>query len=272
MDNTKRPKKSQDIEIFYKGQEATINLHIDSIKETPKIIKGIIEDKATYTPINGACIKITDKSYNPICHSYSNSEGHFFIGYVFPPQIRIVSIKEGYETFSSYTYSIDDPELCNINILLRSKKCEGSIIVGVLSDQYKSPAANVIVSLKNEYDDTVYETFSNDEGYFVFENVKCGFYMISFCSYCFSEYSYHINVRGQKKLLDLGSITLERIITDCTINGLILDSNTTLPINNAVVILYDALSNTPLKVTYTNKGGVYIFYGLKVGKYFILAK
>ncbi len=233
------------------------------------IIAGKVINICDRKPISQACIKFTDKNYNPLCHCFTDEEGYFYINQYFLDTIRIIVSKKGYKTYSSCTYYITDPQLKNIIIKL-TPRCKGErIITGFVSDCDYKPAENVHVILKKEEDNCIYSTYTNENGIFIVDDVDHGFYKITFCSHMYYKYSYNI-IFDNGIILFLGETRIKKKELKGTLNGIITDEHGK-PINEAVVVLFNSKNNTPLQFTSTNENGVYLFYDLDIGRYYIVS-
>ncbi|WBW97737.1 MSCRAMM family protein [Oceanirhabdus sp. W0125-5] len=232
-------------------------------------ISGKVINECDGRPIPLACIKFTDKNYNPLYHCFTDTQGYFYIKEYFLDTIRIIVSKKGYKIFSSSIYSIKDYELKNLVVQI-SPRCEiERIITGVVCDCNYNPAENVHVILRNEDNNTIHSTYTNKNGIFVVDDVEHGYYTIIFCSYMYYKYSYNF-IFDYGKIMPLGETCIRKKDLKGTLNGIITDKEGN-PINEAIVVLFDEVDNWPLQFTRTNEKGVYLFYNLDVGRYFIVS-
>lgn len=261
--------KSQIKFINFSEEEIQLNYKFSSYGDT-SIISGKIIDVNHCYPICHACIKITDNNFTPICHCFSNNEGLFSIYGHFPKGIRIIVSKKGYQTYNSGIYSIDDVSLKNITIQINRYYQTNQIITGIVLDNNNQPAKNVHVVLINQRDESIiYSTYTNESGLFVLDDVMYCYYKILLCSHRYQNYCNYIHFN--KPIQSLGKIYLKESNLKGTLNGIITNENG-YPLPHTLVVLFDAKDDTPIQTTRTNPDGVYLFYNLVIGSYYIVAK
>ncbi|GAA0744832.1 carboxypeptidase-like regulatory domain-containing protein [Clostridium oceanicum] len=257
--------------IKHKNQEVFKNISIEDKSNTFFKITGIVQKKCTNMPINDACIKITDKNLNPICHCFSNKKGKFSFCFRFPEYIRIIVSKKNFITYSTNIYNID--QLKNdIYIFLSREEKHLSSIYGKIKDQFNNPCLNIEITLENKDKGILHKTFSNENGDFLFDNIDPNYYKLIFCSHEYEKKELCLNIKESNYLYNLGNITLNRLCLKSTIHGIIKSSSTKIPIKNALVILMDSCTNKPIQTTRTNDDGIYLFYNVCLGSYYILSK
>jgi len=232
-------------------------------------ISGRVINTCDGKPISLACIKFTDKNYNPLYHCFTDTQGYFCIKEYFLETIRIIVSKNGYKIFSSGIYSIKDYELKNIIIELSPRYKIERIITGIVCDCYYNPAKNVHVILRNEDYNSIHSAYTNKNGIFVLDDVDFGYYTIIFCSYMYYKYSYNF-IFDYGKIMSLGETCIKKRNLKGTVNGIITDKEGN-PINEALVVLFDEVDNWPLQFTRTNEKGIYLFYNLDIGSYYIVS-
>lgn len=235
------------------------------------LLKGTVKDNTTDYPLNEVCIKITDYKNNPIIHFFTDSKGFFEVKYPFPDYIKIIAAKLGYRTYSSNCMSLEE---CNkmLEIRLQPIKNQENIIIGSVKDECRNPAAFIKITLMSlTQEDKIYETYTNQQGMYVLKGVEYGIYRMIFNSPFYYSYYCFLQVNRCLKIYNIDTIYLKFRNLKGTINGIICDDDG-IGIEDALVVLINANVNKAVNFTYTNSEGVYLFYNLPVGKYYILAK
>ncbi|EYE89492.1 hypothetical protein Q428_02350 [Fervidicella metallireducens AeB] len=258
-------KTTEIIDNFY---EERLDLKLSNKKYC--LLKGIVKDNTTDYPLYEVCIKITDCRNNPIVHLFTDSKGFFEIRYPFPEQIKVIAAKSGFKTYSSDCISIEEYGKI-LNIRLQPIKNEENIIIGSVKDQCQKPGAFVKITLTSLIQkDKIYETYSNQQGMYVFKGIENGVYKMIFNSPFYYPYYCFLEINRCLRIYNLDTIYLKFRNLKGTINGIICDDG--IGIEDALVVLINANINKAIDFTYTNSEGVYLFYNLPIGKYYVLAK
>lgn len=267
----KKAAKSQNKKISCKDKKIKIDLCLEEVNIPDKvIIKGKVTDE-NLKPIKGANIKITDDNFNPINHTKTNCHGEFSL-YIFNSERLIINAEhKGFYTFTSRVYLKEEKELQNLLINLTKMSAAQNILKGKYICCFK-PVKQTEVELQSTKDKNIkYITTTNDKGIFLFYNIPSGKYILSLISndYCYKRIKICIN--HCRQFYNIGIICAKRKMKFGTVNGVITDILGN-PIDNALVVLFDAKYDTPLYATYTNEKGVYLIGGLLPGKYYIIAQ
>ncbi|MCX7884073.1 MAG: carboxypeptidase-like regulatory domain-containing protein [Caloramator sp.] len=267
----KKTAKSQNKKINFKENEIKIDLPLREVSFPNRIIiKGKIIDE-NFKPIKKAYIKITDENFNPLNHTKTNCRGEFSL-YVYKNEKLIVNAEhKGFYTFTSRVYLKDEKELQNLLIKLSRLSQIQNIIKGKYICCFK-PVKETEVELQNTKDKNIkYITSTNDKGVFLFNNIPSGKYILSLISNDYCSKNIKICICLYKQFYNIGIINAKRKIKLGTINGVITDKSGN-PIDNALVVLFDAKRNIPIYSTYTNERGVYLIGGILPGKYYIISQ
>lgn len=267
----KKTAKSQNKKISCKESEIKINLCLEEVEISDKVlIKGKIIDE-NLKPVKKAYIKITDENFNPLNHTKTNYHGEFSL-YIYNSERLIVNAEhKGFYTFTSRVYLKEEKELQNLLIKLTKMTQIQNIIKGKYICCFK-PVKQTEVELQNTKDKNIkYITTTNDKGVFLFNNIPPGKYILSLISNDYCSKKIKICISLCRQFYNIGILCAKRKMKFGTINGLITD-NFGNPIDNALVVLFDAKNDTPLYATYTNEKGVYLIGGILPGKYYIIAQ
>ncbi|SKA97214.1 Carboxypeptidase regulatory-like domain-containing protein [Caloramator quimbayensis] len=267
---SKKTAKSQNKKVSCKENEIKIDLCLEE-DEIPEriLIKGKVADE-NLKPIKGAIIKVTDENFNPLNHTKTNCHGEFSL-YISEEKIIINAEHKGFYIFTSRVYLKDEKELQNILIKLSKIKQVQNILKGKYIYNFK-PIKQIEVELENTKDKNIkYTATTNDKGVFLFSNIPIGKYILSLFSNEYCTKKIRICINNCTKFYNIGIICAKRKMKFGTVNGVITD-NSGNPIDNALVVLFDAKKNVPLYATYTNEKGVYLIGGLLPGKYYIIAQ
>ena len=77
MSKTVVPTPSKRVVIADENQVILEKVILSEITLDENTVMGNISDKHTGKPIEGACIKVCDQSYNPIAYNFSDVDGNF---------------------------------------------------------------------------------------------------------------------------------------------------------------------------------------------------
>lgn len=269
-------KKSKPKPINKKNDEISVNLILEGCNEKenikPNIIFGKVINKYTNKSLSNVCIKLMDENYTPLYHEYTNENGVFYFCKHIPKDIFIVACKEGYITYSKSYCSDNFTESKEILISMESSCKHGATVVGFVKDENCNDVTGIQVILVNKLNSKIYSsTSTSKEGLFILENISCGNYYLGFYSDTHSNTQKSIEVKDDTNILNLETIFVNSKILKGTVSGVIVD-NKKEPIENALVVLFNSKTNTPISTTYTNEKGVYLFYNLEEASYYIVAK
>ncbi|NMA66779.1 MAG: hypothetical protein GX957_11170 [Clostridiaceae bacterium] len=265
------PTPPQKVMITEENEERIQSLVLSDMIYDENTIMGNVSDKLTGKPIEGACIKVCDNEYGPIVYNFTDVDGNFSLHGNFSPNIRLITAKRGYETFSSEVFPSSSLEKRAVNIELTPAHNGGMVFYGNVRDMNRNPVKGIKITLFRSYSLNPYDfTFSNEEGLYLFDNIEPGIYRIVFQSQNFTEKVVNMEVGTQQPVVTLETVYLQRKALKGTIHGIITDSHGA-PVDKALVVLLNS-NNIPVQVTHTNQDGVYMFYRLEPGTYSIMAK
>lgn len=237
-----------------KREEIVQNLKLEKIaNQTDGGITGRVVNNAS-AAIAGVTVKVFDLNYNPIKHTMTNETGTYNISSLQPGTYLVYAIKDGYNKGTVY---------------------------GITYDKNRNPLSKIGITLSTLNDPRVVisETYSTTDGEYVFYNLTAGTYRIEASSedYILTEPFNVIVADGvnNDEILYLDKLSTAK---EGTINGIISDSETLVPIEGAFVGLYKINDEevehkeTLISVTTTNREGKYFFGYVPDGKYVIKAK
>lgn len=139
-------------------------------------------------------------------------------------------------------------------------------------DQFNQPASRVRVSLWRKGSTTpACVTHTAEDGEFVLDGLLPGAYLLQLKGSCYETAAYPVFIRKCRDLTHLGAVRIRKRRCSGTLHGIITDPHGR-PVPGALVVLFDGSDNTPLQFTRTNGEGVYLFYNLPPGCYFIKSK
>lgn len=273
---------SNNIEIN-KTEEVVQNLKLTKIDET---VDGGITGKVvnnTGTAISGVTVKVFDLNYNPIKHTMTNETGTYNILSLQPGSYLIYAVKDGYSLSEKVTVTITDESVTLPNIVLTENNVyEKGTVYGVVYDKTKTTLSKIKLTLStlNDPSTVISETYSTTDGEYVFYNLTTGTYKLEASSnnYILTE---PFNVTVADGVNNLEVLYLDKLSSakEGTINGIITDATTSVPIEGAFVGLYkvdeeeeEETTETLLSITTTNMEGKYFFGYVPDGKYVVKAK
>lgn len=264
--------------ILSKMQEAVIDLDIELVDfEIKGAITGNVVDE-NGEPIVGATVKIFDLNFNPIKHTMTDLYGEYSITNVLEGDYLIYAIKDGYNLSIKRAVNVTNLlvriEPITIKKIFNENK---NLVYGITYNMAKERLSRIKVKLVS-YDSkaVIYETLSADDGEFVLYGVPNGTYYLEAQNedYILTK-AIEVYVDGSipvKEDLFLSSNSVEK---EGTINGIIRDKETSVPISDCLVFLFeiDELGNENLiNTTITDREGKYLFGHVGQGYYIVKAK
>lgn len=257
--------------------------NISLTQSTPVLTGGItgtvIDTEAN--PVSDATVKVFDLLFNPIKHTMTNADGTYSISGLEPGDYIVYSIKDGYEISTKVQVNIQQETVVLENIVISPNilYTKGSVYGIVYDKTTNSPLANVKITLRNitDLNTIVAQTYSADDGEYVLYDLDAGTYQISALN---DDYTltvpFNITIIDNTNLKE--KLYLDKLYTakEGTINGIVKDKVTDVPIEGAFVGLYivDEVTKeeTLVKITTTNREGKYFFGYVPSGKYIVKAK
>lgn len=247
------------VHISHKNPEAYVNAILRPNTPTQKILTGRVYSE-NGCPLSNACVKITDRHYNPLQHTITDTKGCYSITYPNKGYYSIFS-KENYGT---QLLSIDDiPEIVTLKY-----EDINSIVTGrvMLNTRIKPPDFLAVLELTSP--DFSQSTTTTENGEFIFSNVPSGNYNLNIRGNNILTYNNVIFIPPSTKIMPIGLIYLEFIDIHGTLNGIITNTEG-LGLVDVTVVLYK--EGVPINCTKTIENGVYFFGNLAEGNYSIQA-
>lgn len=263
-----------------KTEEVVQNLALTKIEEE---VNGGITGRVvnnTGTAISGATVKVFDLNYNPIKHTMTNETGTYNITSLQPGTYLVYAIKDGYSISEKVTTTITDESVTLSNIVLTENVVyTKGTVYGITYDKNKTTLSKIKLTLStlNDPSTVISEAYSTTDGEYVFYNLTAGTYRLEASS---DDYilTNPFNVTVADGVNSNETLYLDKLSTakEGTINGIITDSETSVPIEGAFVGLYkvdeEENKESLLSVTTTNREGKYFFGYVPDGKYVVKAK
>lgn len=271
---------SNNIEVNKAG-EVIQNLKLTKLEE---ITNGGITGKVvnnTGTAISGATVKVFDLNYNPIKHTMTNDTGTYNISSLPSGSYLVYAVKDNYSLSEKITTIITNQSVTLSNIVLNENNSyKKGTVYGVVYDKNKVALSKIKLTLStlNDPSAVVSETYSTTDGEYVFYNLTAGTYKLEASSddYILTE---PFNVLVADGINNDEELYLDKLSSakEGTINGIITDNETSVPIEGAFVGLYKIEEDEEKKeilisVTTTNREGKYFFGYVPNGKYVVKAK
>lgn len=286
--------QSESKKITFNNNSIRIDL---KLKEQKDVINAIIEGTvldSSNNPIEGALVQLLDSNFNPLIHTFSDSNGF----YIFKDSIPAVSVggvsgnnismftqtsifnisvvSLGKKINVTQPFTLTDGQVIVKNFVLEDDPAlQLSIITGSIFNQVTLEIVKgVVLSLyridSNNNQILVQRTFSNEFGNYAFMDLDLGNYNLFVDSLSYLDLSIAVDITLEGQIVNL-PIPLEQDPNASlgTLSGIIRD-NLNAPIVRADVILYrinQDQSLTPLEFTKTNENGVYLFQSVGKGEY-----
>lgn len=262
-------------------EEVVQNLQLTKVeKEVNGGITGRVVNN-TGAAISGVTVKVFDLNYNPIKHTMTNETGTYNITLLQPGTYLVYAVKDGYSISEKITTTISEVSVSLSNIILTENNIyTKGTVYGITYNKNKIKLSKIKLTLSTLNDPSVVisETYSATDGEYVFYNLTSGTYKLNALSddYILTE---PINVIVADGVNNNEILYLDKLSTakEGTINGIITDSETSVPIEGAFVGLYrvdeeEENKESLLNVTTTNREGKYFFGYVPDGKYVVKAK
>lgn len=246
------------VRISQQNPEAYVNAILKKNNPPNKSISGLIYLE-NGCPLNNACVKVTDRHYNPLEHTISNFQGEYNLTY---PENGYYCIfaKENYVTQILELSKI--PEI----IVLKGENIVSIVTGTVVINHKQAPIPLALVEIKSENFSKT--TSTNEKGEFLFSYVPTGNYSLIIKGNNIVTYNYKFFIPHAIKIIPIGTLYVEFLPIHGTLNGVITDENG-VPLVGVTVILYK--ENNPISSTKTIENGIYFFGNLLEGTYYIQA-
>ncbi|QEK13001.1 carboxypeptidase regulatory-like domain-containing protein [Crassaminicella thermophila] len=275
--------QSQTGSIVDLGQEIRIDLELEDNIFTDS---GTVFGKAL--DVNGdgipnVTIKITDTNYNPKYHTVTDDSGQYTIAEVAAGnQYLIFASKDHYDLKQGTPFTMQVSQQIERDFVMTvDPGSTNSLVAGEVLNMSGEPLEGATVRLyaNNESNPTLIKTtHTNQYGQYAFFDVAQGMYQItsSLLGYTNTSTSFIIDGPSQVRNIVL-NMPIDPVGRKGTINGVIKDKNG-LPIANAYVILFEVITDeegketlNPIRTTWTNSQGLYLFEQIPEGNYKIKA-
>ncbi|SHJ51141.1 MSCRAMM family protein [Paramaledivibacter caminithermalis] len=265
------------------GQEIRIDLELEDniISESGTVFGKVLDAEGNGIP--GVTIKITDTDYNPKYHTITDDSGQYSISEIKAnEQYLVFASKEHYQLKQGTAFT-----------MLASQQIERDFVLTTDPGSANSLVAGEVLNVNGEvlegatvrlYDNSESEpvliktTHTNQYGQYAFFDVSQSIYKItsSLLGYTSTSTTFIIDGPSQVRNIIL-SMPVDPVGKRGTINGIIKDKEG-LPIANAYVVLFEVTEDEegkekliPIRTTWTNSQGLYLFEQVPEGNYRIKA-
>lgn len=246
------------VHISNKNPEAYVNAILRPHRPNDKFIQGRVYLN-NGCPIQNACVKVTDRHYNPLEHTLTDNHGNYNLTYPSNGYFCIFA-KDNFET-----QVILIEEIPNI-VTLKEYDIVAIVTGTVVINTRHNPVSYVVAEIENkDFSQTV---SANEKGEFLFSNVPHGNYHLTLKGNNICTHHQNFFAPPSLKIVSLGVIYVEFIPINGTLNGIISNEDGVALVGVTVVLYKD---NTPINSTKTVENGVYFFGNLAEGTYSIQA-
>lgn len=259
------------------GVAEEVRLDLD-LTPCPHLHGGTIQGTVTNDlseVIEGAVIKIMDKDYNPLEHTITGPDGKYVFT-TFQPgsDYHLYSSAPGYELASLDPFTLNQDQTLTKDVTMTpDTSSDLSFIAGDITDNDGNPIMGAVVQLFSVVDSV--ETllglvFSNEFGQYVFSELALGNYVVRISAIGYLPVKSDVSITAPSSIIKVVSqLIVDPVVSKGTISGIITDENDQ-PVVGADVILYrveEDDSLTPIGLTKTITGGVYLFVNTAPGNY-----
>jgi len=225
--------------------------------------------------VEGAVVKIMDKDYNPISHAITGDDGK----YIFTPfapgtdyHLYVSAVGYNLETINPFTLNADQTLTKDVTLHADTKSTL-SFIAGDITTDAGVAIMGAVVQLFSVVDTTetlIGLAFSNQYGQYAFRELEKGTYRIRISALGYLVSTAEVSITKDSSITKVVTkLTVDPVTSKGTVSGIITDE-TDNPVVGADVILYrveDDESLTPIALTQTISGGVYLFVNTTPGNY-----
>lgn len=265
------------------GEEIRIDLQLEEniINDSGTVFGTVLNIDGNGVP--DVTVKITDKDYNPKYHAITDSSGQYTIDELKAnDQYIIFAAKDNYNLKQGTAFSMQ-----------ASQQIEKDFVITVDTGSANSLVAGEILNMNGEklegatvrlYDNSssdpvlIKTTHTNQYGQYAFLDVSQKMYQItsSLLGYTNTSTTFVIDSPSQVRNIIL-NMPIDPTSRKGTINGIIKDKDN-IAIANAYVILFEVIEDeqgketlNPIRTTWTNSQGLYLFEQIPEGNYKIKA-
>ncbi len=256
-------------------EEARVDLTLKKQPPAPET-KLIGKVRTNYTkPVYKATVKILDKNYNPIAHTFTNEEGKYiFENILLPGEYKLTAAAIGFLTAHTINFTIKEKKTKIINIKLKKDPSTGKgVIYGLIMDaKTYLTIPNALLVLLNKENKLAAKTISNSQGQYLFCNIEPGKYSVLISKNGYFSSSILVTVEKGVAIKSDIPLYIDSETLCGTISGLITSGNK--PLKNAYVGLYKIKNEieTLIQNTTTNYEGLYLFTNVDTGQYVVKSK
>ncbi|MGE4354689.1 MAG: collagen binding domain-containing protein [Oscillospiraceae bacterium] len=257
-------------------QEVTVDLSLKKVPKPPRtVLVGTVTGKCGQ--IEGATVKVFDRSNKPIAHTVTDNKGKFVFENILPPgEYKVIATAEGYQVSRVYRLMLESRKPVSRFIWLEvSNYVNLATIYGVVYNEVNLGLANAKIMI-TDYDKPeickVY-TQTNEDGEYLVYGLKPGKYRITAL---IEGYMPPDKISFELLPNEISCVNLflypDVSLQDGTISGKINFYGKGEP--NAVVALYkvEGSGHILLATKETNKSGFYLFPNVKPGEYLVKSK
>jgi uncharacterized surface anchored protein len=257
-------------------QEMTVDL---SLKKAPKepctVLMGSVAGKCG--PLEGATVKVLDKSNKPVAHTSTDHKGKFVFENILPPgEYKVIATAEGYKVSRVYRLLLESRKPVSIFIVLEvSNYVNLATVYGVVYNEANIGLANTetLITDYDKPDILEASTKTNADGEFLVYGLKPKKYWLSA-----SKEGYFLPQKIPFELTpnEMASVNLfmypDESSTDGTVSGIMDFYGQSVP--NAVTALYkvEERGHILMATKETNESGFYLFPNVKPGEYLVKSK
>jgi uncharacterized surface anchored protein len=257
-------------------QEMAVDISLKKASKQPcTVLKGSVA--GTHGLIEGATVKVLDRSNKPIAHTVTDDKEKFvFENILQPGDYKVIATAEGYKVSRVYNVLLEPRKPVSISIWLEvSDYINLATVYGVVYNEANLGLANSKIVISDYDKPEICKAFSrtNADGEFLVYGLKPQKYWISA-----SEEGYFLPQKIAFELTpnEIACVNLfiypDESSTDGTVSGVINVYGQSNP--NAVVALYkvEERGHFLLETKETNESGFYLFPNVKPGEYFVKSK
>ena len=241
------------------SEEKRVDTKIITAKELNQV-EGVIMNECGCV-MQKACIKVLTSDYEPLTHTMSNSKGEFVLIYSYDEEVILIISKEGYKTVVLENF-------CREIEVTLTKLTNSAVLTGRLVLKNGGEINSARVRLVNNM--VKKQVFPDCDGFFVITEISSGCYQLIIDGNEYIKTVLTINICNSTRTYNLGSLIINKVNIMGTIHGIVSDGED-IPIDNAVVLLYNLDMCFVVAKTITNKEGLYFFGNVDVGNYHIMA-
>jgi len=258
------------------GHEASVNLALEKAPPLPctKLCGRVMSGCRT---ISGAAVKILDRNFKPLYHTYTDLEGNFsFINTLMPGVYEVIAAADDYLVSESRLISLMPSASLYVTIKLSPDKNAGlGTVYGIIQDENNAPlpGAQVCIFECGHAEFPMSVAVSNSDGEYLVYGLDPGNYVIRVFlqGYLFPD---DVALELYPKEIACADLYLYRGLSALkgTVSGKVIHKGNAVPY--AVTALYKIENDncSLIQIQKANSKGFYLFSGLDAGNYAVKAK